>query len=104
LNYRNGEAFYRNFRRGGYLRYLVLLGLVEYVGMSKEDLEKNVVSYRFGNGLRIYNPKLPIRITPVFDSVIIHLMLDGSVSGRRSEYKQRSSISSIDFHKRLNIY
>jgi hypothetical protein len=50
------------------------------LGISKEDLEENIVKYKTAGGVNyIENPIFPIKITPVFDMLFAHNIGDGTV-------------------------
>ncbi|MBN2042535.1 MAG: ArsR family transcriptional regulator [Candidatus Aenigmarchaeota archaeon] len=64
---------YNNFRP-----LWLILDLCKIVEIDISELEKNVISYRTKKGrIVISKPKLPIKITPVFDMIISHIMGDG---------------------------
>ena len=51
-----------------------------------ESLEKNIVFYRSWNGWNVKNPVLPIKESPMFYSVVFHLIGDGNASVRHSPF------------------
>lgn len=56
----------------------VLLELVKLSNCNIHDVERNVLLYRSGGkGKPIYSPKLPLLVTPEFESVVIHFFSDG---------------------------
>ena len=69
-------------------KFIPLWAVVELKRHTKiklEVLEKEIIGYKSGTrGKIISNPKLPIRINPEFDSLIIHLFADGYVNNKIS--------------------
>lgn len=54
--------------------------LIENLGISKEELENNVLSYKTAGGVNyVESPILPIKITPLFDMLLAHNIGDGTV-------------------------
>jgi hypothetical protein len=74
------------------------------------ELEDNVLSYKYLHSKKIYPfnkvRKLPILVTPEFESLIYHLMGDGYVpEGGSGEYTQLNKISRSNFLLKLfNIF
>lgn len=53
-------------------------------------IERNIISYISSSGkIIIKNPKLPVKVTPVFASIAIHIMCDGSKSANKFFYSQK---------------
>lgn len=72
---------FKNYLKPSY-RYFrpldTLVQLCELARIPLDDLEKNIVEYQTLKGrITIKNPKLPIKVSPIFDMLIIHLMADG---------------------------
>jgi len=58
----------------------ILLGLCKIFGISQKTLQKNIVAYKTRRSHNyVTNPKLPIKITPIFDMLIAHNIGDGGV-------------------------
>lgn len=58
----------------------IYLIICKNLNISKEELEKNIISYKTAGGINyIYNPILPIKINPVFDMILAHNIGDGTV-------------------------
>lgn len=58
----------------------VYLKIIEKIEISKEELEKNIISYKTSGGTNyIEKPILPIKINPVFDMIFAHNVGDGTV-------------------------
>lgn len=52
----------------------VILELSKLSGISISEIHKNILAYRSeGSGNLILIPKLPIKVTPEFESIIFHL-------------------------------
>ncbi|MAG45698.1 MAG: hypothetical protein CMH63_02930 [Nanoarchaeota archaeon] len=63
----------------------VLLELNKLAKIDLKEIEKHIIGYKSGlRGKIIINPRLPIKITPEFDSLIIHLFADGYVNNKIS--------------------
>ncbi len=69
-------------------KFIPLWVIIELNGLAKlklEKIEKHILGYRSGgSGNIIHCPKLPIKIIPEFDSIIIHLFADGYVNNKIS--------------------
>lgn len=96
LHYVNGDAFFRNLRKGGYIRLGPLVYVAMQVGIGKSEVEDKVVAYKCGNsGEEIIKPKLPINMNPVFAAIFAHHLFDGSVTeGDRGTYRQENAIAA----------
>ena len=58
----------------------VYLKIINALNIPKDDLEKNIISYKTSGGVNyIEKPILPIKITPVFDMILAHNIGDGTV-------------------------
>src|SRR3989344_913548 len=58
----------------------VWVDLCEAIGISLEELQQNIEAYKTSNGPNyVYEPILPVRITPIFDMIIAHNIADGTV-------------------------
>lgn len=72
---------YKNFRP-----LWLILDICEKIRITPNELEKNIVSYRTKKSRNVViRPKFPIRITPLFDMIIAHIMGDGhcfNIEGR----------------------
>ncbi|MDP1728992.1 MAG: helix-turn-helix domain-containing protein [archaeon] len=56
------------------------LKIVEKLGISREELQENIISYKTAGGINfIENPILPIKINPIFDMLLAHHIGDGTV-------------------------
>lgn len=54
--------------------------ICESIGINRHELQENIVAYKTSNGPNhIYNPILPVKITPAFDMIIAHNIADGTV-------------------------
>lgn len=70
-----------------------------------ETLEKNTLSYKgLETGTPITSPKLPIKVTPEFDSIVFHLMGDGcwGGKGKLSSYRQKNKRGRNQFIQKLH--
>ncbi len=66
-----------------------LLELVKLSGTKLYDIEKHVLLYRTnGHGKPVHSPKLPIYITPEFESIVVHLFADGYAGNFTPSYCQ----------------
>ena len=83
----------------------VIIELSNIAKINLKGTEKNIISYRSGkNGKIVYNPRLPINVTPEFDSIIIHLFADGYVNNKimTPSYCQKKESDRFLFIKKLN--
>ncbi len=72
----------------------VLLNLCKILKIPLVELQNNIIAYKTRRGCNfISNPKLPIKITPIFDMLIAHHMADGNVvdpkNGRKPYFSYR---------------
>jgi|TARA_Y100000310_G_scaffold18735_2_gene18360 hypothetical protein len=69
------------------------------------ELERNIEYYcSSGPASRVYNPKLPILVTPELISLVFHFFGDGHMSTRpqvMSSYRQMNKIGLDNFHNKL---
>ena len=79
--------------------------LVEFSGITKEEIEKNIET--IGNhedGTIIKNPKFPFYLKDLF-YVASHLMFDGSFRFKEGNYFYSYEETLTDYHKkRLNVF
>ena len=80
----------------------VVLELSKITGISIEEIQSNVISFRSGgSGGVIYNPKLPIKITPELESIIFHIFGDGSAGNFTPSFCQKNPIANRQFLLKL---
>jgi len=80
----------------------VLIKLSHLFNISLLDVEKNIIMYKHmfvPNKNSIKDPKLPLKISPYFTSIISHLYFDGSVpeDGKGTYYNQKDEKIMNDF-------
>lgn len=104
---------FKNILKPSYLKdFFVPLGvyakICKFLEIKKEELEKNIVSYKTAGGINyIENPILPIVINPVFDMLLAHHIGDGTVvnpgKGRLPYfgYRQFDEFYRISFVRKL---
>jgi hypothetical protein len=67
-------------------------------------LERHTISYRSEAGKIIRNAKLPIKITPELDSIIIHMFCDGSyVPKKQPKYTQIKEANREKFIQKVKL-
>ncbi|MBU2576642.1 MAG: hypothetical protein KKF50_02880 [Nanoarchaeota archaeon] len=83
-----------------------LLSISRFFNINLEELEKEIISYKhklvpIKNS--VFNPLLPLKISPYFTSVVSHLFFDGSLpnDGRGTYYNQKRKIPMDLFTKKL---
>ncbi|MFH1359248.1 MAG: hypothetical protein ABIH37_05140 [archaeon] len=58
----------------------IYIKITRSLGISKQHLEKNIISYKTANGPNyVEDPILPIKIIPIFDMILAHNISDGTV-------------------------
>jgi hypothetical protein len=86
-------------------KFMPLNLILELIKLNKEkigDIERSIISYRSGGkGLIINKPKVPIKVTPELDSLIIHMFGDGSAGNFTPSYTQKNKNSLNNFIKKL---
>ena len=105
LRYVNGGKFFRNLRRGGYIRLGPLLRMATLTGFTKSEVEAQIVAYKCGNsGEEVTKPKLPLKRNPVFAAILVHHIFDGSVSGGdRGTYRQANLIAAKSLREKVEF-
>jgi hypothetical protein len=85
-----------------------LLKISIFFNISLEELEKEIISYKhklvpIKNS--VFNPILPIKISPYFTSITSHLFFDGSLpnDGKGAYYNQKRDKPMELFTKKLQI-
>lgn len=83
-----------------------LILISKLMHLSLIEMEKNILMYKqmyvpIKNSIK--NPKLPIKISPYFTSIISHLFFDGSVpeDGKGTYYNQKSERIMKDFLEKI---
>lgn len=83
-----------------------LLNISRLFNINPKELEKEIISYKhklvpIKNS--IFNPILPIRVSPYFTAVVSHLFFDGSLpnDGKGTYYNQKRKIPMDLFTKKL---
>ena len=85
-----------------YMPLWILLELAKLAGICSGELSKTVVSYRSGgSGNLIFNPRLPVKITPELESIIFHLFGDGSAGNFTPSYFQKNKMADQQFLRKL---
>jgi DNA-binding transcriptional ArsR family regulator len=88
-----------------YLRLMSLWLILKLIKLNNEKIEnlyKHILSYRVSShGLLINNPKLPIKVTPELDSIVIHLFGDGAAGDFTPSYTQKNKNSFDNFINKL---
>jgi hypothetical protein len=83
----------------------VSIELTKLIKDSLSNLERNILSYRAGGrGNLIINPKLPVKITPELDSIIINLMCDGCVSNVPSYFNEQNILTKSFLRRVKNCF
>lgn len=107
---------YKNMLKSSYYkRWFVplnfLVKISEVLDIPKEELQDNVISYKSANSVNsVILPKLPIKITPVFDMIYAHNIGDGTVSVAEGRlpyfaYRQFNSFYRESYIKKIeNIF
>ena len=71
---------YSYYNRNYYGSLKVFIICCSKLGISKFELQENIMSYKTQRGYNIIeNPILPIKITPIFDMILAHNIADGTV-------------------------
>lgn len=73
---------------GYFIDVEILLNICRILNILPRKLQGNIVAYRMRRGYNyIKNPKLPIKITPIFDMLVAHHMGDGNVVNPKKNRK-----------------
>lgn len=85
----------------------ILLTISKKLGIKEKEIEDSVIYYKqlhvpYKNSIK--NPKLPIKLSPYFTSLIANLFFDGSVpeDGKGTYYNQKNEEIMQDFIKKIN--
>lgn len=78
--------------------------VVTYLKIDLLLIEKKIIEYiTFGGKSRIYKPKLPVKITPEFTAIAIHVMCDGHLTPNENFlYAQKDSNNVTRFVSIVN--
>lgn len=77
-------------RRAEYIPAWIIFEIAKAIDFDLLIIESNIVSYISSSGrIVIRNPKLPVKVTPEFASIAIHIMCDGSKGGNKFFYFQK---------------
>jgi hypothetical protein len=92
-----------------YISQWVITELALVLNYNLKNMEKHIVSYRTQKGgSAIISPKLPISVSPEFDSILAHIICDGSDRITRkghSNYTQKNIMGRTNFYKKLlNVF
>lgn len=92
-----------NINHPKYMPLWVVLDLAKIADISIEELQNDVISYRSGSrGNIIYSPKLPIKITPEFESIMFHIFGDGAACNNSTpSYFQKNPIGYNNFISKI---
>jgi len=83
MNYKIPFSTFKAKMKLGYKYFIdleILLNLCKLLKISIFKLQKNIIAYKIRGGYNyIEKPKLPIKISPIFDMLIAHHIGDGTV-------------------------
>lgn len=80
----------------------VLLKVCACLGIGHEELQKNVLAYRFKKSrIMIHNPVLPINVTPLFSMIVAHMVADGNM--HRNKRNRSLYFSYRQYNKELRL-
>lgn len=93
-------------KKAKYIPAWVIYEIAKKIKTDLSEIEENIESYISTYGkLYIYNPILPIKITPEFTSIPIHIMCDGSIHKHNFIYFQKEKIGLERFRKLIyNVF
>jgi len=82
----------------------IFLTLCAKLQISRHELEENVVAYKSVRSHNyVENPKLPLRITPIFDMLIAHHIADGTVVDTKRNRRPYFSYRQCD-NEYMDLY
>lgn len=77
----NWKTLWWQREKAEFVPFWVIYEISKYLGISKYEIENKIRSYRSFRGKNIISePKLPVKVTPEFTSIAIHIMGDGSLT------------------------
>tara|TARA_Y100000294_G_C8567013_1_gene341287 strand:+ start:2831 stop:4039 length:1209 start_codon:yes stop_codon:yes gene_type:complete len=95
-------------KRNIYVPQWTLKELTLKIGYNLYEIERYIQAYRARAGSSIINPILPIKVTPEFDSILSHIMGDGTEKRTKNiaaSYIQYNIKGRINFYKKLlNVF
>jgi len=99
---------YYYYKKGYYASLFTFLKICNKLKIPKENLQKNIDSYKIRGGYNIiYEPILPVKITPIFDMILAHNIADGTVINSKKNrqlyfgYRQFNKKFRIAYVKKL---
>jgi len=88
-----------------HLKSIPLWIIFELINLSKvplNEVHNNILAYRSGGrGNLIFQPKLPILVTPEFESIIFHIFGDGHAGEFTPSYYQKNKLNLKQFVTKL---
>jgi len=100
IDWEKGRAVHGS-RKEMWIALWVCLEMCKISEIPLDSLQKNTINYKDGErGKPICNPKLPIIVSPEFDSIVLHLLGDGCFGG----YEKCASYKQKDPDGRRNMY
>jgi len=95
---------FKDRMKRGYKHFIdleILLNLCKLLDISLDQLQDNIIAYKTRKGPNyIENPKLPVKITPIFDMLIAHFIGDGFVINPKRGRKPYFGYRQYDDHYR----
>ena len=77
----------------------IIVNLCKILGIDLQTMQENIVAYKSRGGYNyIENPRLPIKITPIFDMLIAHHIGDGNVVDPKRNRKPYFGYRQYDRH------
>lgn len=85
-----------------YISQWIITELALVLNYDLNEIEKKIIAYRTRRGgYSIINPKLPVKVTPEFDSILCHIICDGS---ERITWDNATAYIQKDVNGRINFY
>jgi len=91
---------YKTFNTEKFIPIWLILEVAKINKYNLKVIEKNIGSYNSQRGVVIKDPILPIKVTPEFDSILAHMLGDGTDKRNKSntgDYCQYNKISLYNF-------
>ena len=81
INFYSFYSSIRNYKTMNKRRAIpiwIILNIVKLSKINLRTIESNIEAYGSSRGILVENPILPVRVTPEFDSILAHMLGDGT--------------------------
>lgn len=82
----------------------LLVEICKLCHVSLRSIEQNILSYSVPSSVKVVNPKLPLKVSVLFDNITAHMMADGGeLRDGGGTYKQKNYETAKNFVEKLKF-